>query len=537
MNVAGAWAQQDTGFVRHVASLVFVDGLHIVMRHARTGGRRRRPKAAESLPFRKLDPDIAGPAVLRQTRAAAHRAPRIVIRPVRWYALGCSEPGETPKTGKTPNNLDDSDMSGKRKSTFFGRKPGRPVSRLRQAVLALAPLVLGTPGLSGAQETFTLPELLEIGLERNPGLLSLRAEREAMDADRRDAGRLQNPEIEYRTGEGEPFDDPDTRSLREWGVSQTVPNFLSRHFRQSSLTREVEAAEEGIRAGALDVATEIRLHFYRILFLERLLDLARQNEQALDEVRGLIEVRASAGEVKELEAIRLRVEHMRARNEVTAASLELSQYRQHLNTYLGNALPDGYLLEGGLEADLTIPDLDRIEAEVLPGHPILQEAARHREGAGEQVKASRFSWIPDPVFSATSAKEMDGDVFKLGVGFEIPLWNQSRAATRRERETLRRLEYREEALRMELEANLLTHHNHLLLHRETLRLFEEGLLEEAEVSMQIAEVSYREGEISLVEYLDARRTHRSIQIEFQQALYDWNRELAELERAAGGGIL
>ena len=90
---------------------------------------------------------------------------------------------------------------------------------------------------------------------------------------------------------------------------------------------------------------------------------------------------------------------------------------------------------------------------------------------------------------------------------------------------------------MELEANLLTHHNHLLLHRETLRLFEEGLLEEAEVSMQIAEVSYREGEISLVEYLDARRTHRSIQIEFQQALYDWNRELAELERAAGGGIL
>ena len=68
-------------------------------------------------------------------------------------------------------------------------------------------------------------------------------------------------------------------------------------------------------------------------------------------------------------------------------------------------------------------------------------------------------------------------------------------------------------------------------------LFREGLMEEADTSMDIAETSYREGEISFVEYLDARRTYQSIQIEFQQALYDWNRELAELNRAVGGGIL
>ena len=86
-------------------------------------------------------------------------------------------------------------------------------------------------------------------------------------------------------------------------------------------------------------------------------------------------------------------------------------------------------------------------------------------------------------------------------------------------------------------AQLMIHHNHLRLLDRTLDLFREGLLEEADVSMAIAETSYREGEISLVEYLDARRTYQSIQMEFQVALFDWNREFSELDRVAGGGVL
>ena len=93
------------------------------------------------------------------------------------------------------------------------------------------------------------------------------------------------------------------------------------------------------------------------------------------------------------------------------------------------------------------------------------------------------------------------------------------------------------AVRLDLEANLLIHHNHLRLHRQTLRLFEEGLLEEAQTSMEIAEASYRQGEISFMDYLDARRTYQSIQIEHRQALYDWHLERATLDRAAGGGTL
>jgi cobalt-zinc-cadmium efflux system outer membrane protein len=426
---------------------------------------------------------------------------------------------------------------------------------MRASRLFLALPALLAPGLqsrSGAQETplphpsfqapyvqeaYTLDDLLRIGRERNPDLLSLRAERDAAEAGRRDAGRFQNPELEYEAGDGVLFDSSEPRSVRQFNLRQTIENPLARHYRMGALQYEVEAAAEQVRFGTVELDCEVRLHYYRILFLGERLRLARLSEETLAEVGGLIESRALAGEVRELEAIRLRVEHMRAMNSVQEAELELAQYRQHLNMFLGNVLPAGYGLVGELTADLEVPEFERLQEELLPRHPLLQKAVRRREAAGQQVKVSQVGWFPDPVLSATSGRELDGDVFKLGIGFQIPLWNFSRAAVERDRQTLSQYEHQEEGLRLELQAELMIHHNHLLLHRRTLQLFREGLLQEAEASMEIAESSYREGEVSFVEYLDALRTYQSIQIEFQQALYDWNRELAELDRAAGGGIL
>ncbi|MFC1575662.1 TolC family protein [Gemmatimonadota bacterium] len=410
---------------------------------------------------------------------------------------------------------------------------------MRRIVVALFPVLLlsALPFPSGAQEAFTLDDLLRLGRERSPTLQSAEAEYAAQEADRLDTGRWQNPELEYELGRGDPFESGDSRSLWGFGLSQSFENPLTRHFRMGAVRFRVEAARNEVSLAVLEVEHEIRVHYYRVLFLSELLRLARLNEEALEAIRGLIDTRAALGEVRELEAIRLRVEHLRARNQVEAAEMELDQYRVHLNTYLGNALPDDFRLAGSLTADAPEPELEYLLEEVLPLHPALQQVAREREAASEELKASRTAWLPDPVLFGSSRRELDGDVRSLGIGLQIPLWNQSRAAAERDRQLVRSQEQREEALRLELRAQVLVQHNHLRLSRRTLDLFQEGLLAQVDASMEIAEAGYREGEISFIEYLDARRTAQSIQIEYQQALYDWHVVRATLERAAGGGTL
>lgn len=407
----------------------------------------------------------------------------------------------------------------------------------RRPLLLLALLGLGVPRPGASQERYALEDLLRIGRERNPTVQALRAEHSAMEAHRKASGRWTNPELEYEWGSGDPWDGSASRSLSGFTARQVLENPFTRHYRLGGIEAQVDAAGEDVRSGVLDVDLEIRMHFYRILFLREMVELARQNEEALSEIRTLIDTRARMGEVRQLEAIRLRVEHLRSRNELEALEMELDQYRQHLNTFLGNVLPEAFTLEGSLETVGPEPDLEWLTREVLPNHPALVRAAMERESARQGVRENQLGWLPDAVLSGSSRRELDGKVRTLGVGVQIPLWDQSRAATEESRERVRVIEHREEALRLELEANLMIHHNHLRLYGQTLRLFEEGLMEEAEESMEIAETSYRQGEISFMEYLDARRTYRSIQIERQQALFDWNVERATLDRAAGGGTL
>lgn len=408
---------------------------------------------------------------------------------------------------------------------------------MQKMVFLWALLALVLPTTAASQETYSLEDLLELGRERNPTLQALRAQQSALVADRRASGRWQNPELEFETGTGDPSEGGGSRSLEGFTLSQTIENPLARHYRLSSMGSLAQAAGENVRSGILELEYEIRLHYDRILYLSELSRLARLNEEALNEVRGLIETRAELGEVKELEAIRLRVESLRARNEAEAADVELEQYRKHLNTFLGNVLPEDFRLSGSLPADEGEPNLDSLVQHVLPQHPELVRAGREREAAVATMKASGIGWIPDPVLTGSSRKELDGDIRTLGIGVQIPLWSFPRAGLERDRQRVRQAEEEENAVLLELQAQLMIHHNRLRLARQTLNLFQDGLLEESETSMQIAEASYREGEISFMEYLDARRTYHSIQIEYQQALYDWSVERAALDRAAGGGTL
>lgn len=391
-------------------------------------------------------------------------------------------------------------------------------------------------GSARGQEAYALDDLIRIGRERNPTIRSLRAEQAALEADRRASARWPNPELEFETGTGEPFEDEGSRSLRGLFLRQPLENPFSRHHRLNSMTSLALAAGQDIRSGILEMEYQVRMHVYRILFLRERVEEARLNEEALEAIRDLMETRARVGEVRELEAIRLRVEHLRARNETEAVKMELDQFRQHLNTYLGNALPPDFRLAGELVTGPEPPTLDALVEEALPHHPTLLQAVREREAAEAARKATGSGWIPGPVLTASSGREMDGNVKTFGIGIRIPLWNFSRSAVERDRQRVRVMEERERALRLELEAQIMIHLNNLRRARQTVTLFQDGLLGEAEASMAIAETSYRAGEISFLEYLDARRTYRSIQTEYQQALYDLNLERAALERAAGGGV-
>jgi cobalt-zinc-cadmium efflux system outer membrane protein len=68
---------------------------------------------------------------------------------------------------------------------------------------------------------------------------------------------------------------------------------------------------------------------------------------------------------------------------------------------------------------------------------------------------------------------------------------------------------------------------------EIVQLYTSGYLKEAQDSRDISEYAYKRGAASLLDYLDAERSYRAVQLAYRQALSSYMTALEQLKEAVG----
>ncbi len=406
---------------------------------------------------------------------------------------------------------------------------------MRNRIFFLWTLLILLPSFlhSSEKKEFNLTEIIDLGLKNNPLVSAKWNEVEARKASYQASKRLFNPELEYQRGKAKSWDNTFERNTEGISLSQYLENPFKRHYRVQVYEKDWMAAEFSYKILTLDVIFEIKQLFYQILLLETKQDLAQKNLVSIQKILKLIEKRAQLGEVKELEAIKLYVETLRAQNELNKIQTDLLLARESLNKFLGNVLPADFSIQGTLSySRLGFEDAPLIENALL-GHPRIKEKEARLEKAKSNLSYVRWHRLPDFKISGFQQKELDGRNTGIGISLDIPLWN-FRSKEIQEAENLYMKQDDElRALRMELSTEIKSMTNQLRLSDQNLEIYHQGLLKQAEESLKISEISYTQGEISLIDYLDSQRTYFSILNDYQDSLFKWNADRAALERAIG----
>jgi len=405
------------------------------------------------------------------------------------------------------------------------------ICRITSFVLFLS--ILAFPG---EKRNFNLEEIINLGLKNNPLLLANREEVEAKKAAFQASKRLFNPEIEYHRGKGKPYDSGEKVNTEGFSVTQPLENPFKRSHRIRTFEKRWEAAQFLFNSYRLKIIYEIKSLFYKTLLLKDKSELALMNLNSLKKIHQLILKRSQLGEVRELEAIKLYVETLKAQNELNRVQTELQLAKEELNKFLGNTLPSDFSLLGKLSYEsVSFTEKSLIE-KVLLSHPQISKKEKDWEAAQSNLSHIRWQRFPDFALSGFSNKEIDGQNTGIGISLEIPLWNFKAKEIAEAQSLAFQQEEELKALRMELRTEIKIKLNQLRLSKQTIELFQSGLLKEAEASLKIAEVSYKQGEISLIDYLDSQRTYYSILKDYQDSLYDWNVNKASLEKSIGEDI-
>lgn len=227
------------------------------------------------------------------------------------------------------------------------------------------------------------------------------------------------------------------------------------------------------------------------------------------------------------------MEALKAENDMAALQAEIDQSRENLNLLLDNALAPGFKVSGKLDSHAVSLDAEALIDRALAGHPWIQAAVNRLEQRRHTALSIKEQRFPDFALTGFEDSGLDGVNRGIGITLSIPLWN-FKSSELAEAQSLSRMSERElGAARLELASEIRACVRRVRLAEKTLSIFTTALLRQVEESLAIAEASYREGEISLLDYLDSQRTYNSVLGDYYEALFNWNVEMAALERAAG----
>ncbi|MEY3289466.1 MAG: hypothetical protein RLZZ419_1708, partial [Pseudomonadota bacterium] len=268
-----------------------------------------------------------------------------------------------------------------------------------------------------------------------------------------------------------------------------------------------------------------------ILRRQEVLQISKDNELLLTQIRDKIKLKVEEGESPRYEQVKSEAESLNALKLRESAETQVDDAKSALRMMFGSGLPLQYETAGALPAPLvSLPTLTSLREEVLDKQPILQQVRAEVKKAEANVKFQENLRYPQPTLKAGAEQDPGLKQWRVNLVIPLPLWNQRQGpigeATAQLRQTEALANQQEFTVIRELE----NAYNRYRIASRQVETFDAGLLKEAETVLKVAEAAYRFGERGILDYLDAQRTYRSVRTDYLNAQFDRQAARIDLDR-------
>lgn len=412
-------------------------------------------------------------------------------------------------------------------------------------IIAGIALLAGTA--ASAADGLTLPQAQALAVERNPDLRIARAALASAQANVQAAGAAPNPQLSLSTSSigvngstgGGPLWRRQIDSLI--GVSQLIERGGKRELRQ-------ENAQHQVRAAGADLG-DIRRQL-RMMVAQAYIDLhaaqdrvavTREASRLMEDMLGAAQVRREAGDIAGADVERVRVDALRARNELVAADGELRRARHALALLLADNEHAEFLEAADAwpsVAEAVMPTGLNID-EVIDRRADVQAAAARIDAAGAGTRLAESLRTRDVTVGAQLEHfPQPGDPSNpngnsVGVSVQIPLFTRYyyQGEISASLAALDGAKARYAQVRAVADSEIRTALAALQSAAERVRRNRDELLVAAEKAASAAEFAYKNGAVGVMDVLDARRTLRATRLDALAAQADFSKALASWKAA------
>jgi outer membrane protein TolC len=296
-----------------------------------------------------------------------------------------------------------------------------------------------------------------------------------------------------------------------------------------------QADYEAVRLTLALMASSLFDDYYRAT---RLLALNAEHRRLIEDIRASAMVQYEAGRVSQQDPLQAEVELAHVIHQRVMLEAQRDVVVSQINGLL-HRRPELPLPEPPARMSppaLDVPATESLQHQAIESRPELRAAHSTLRAADSSMDLAKRTYAPEigilgeynSMWAETQHQWM------TGVSLNLPLQIRSRRGAVDEAQARTRLAAAElSAMQDEVRVEVDQARQRLLEAQHVVRLYQERLIPAARAQIDAAEYAYQTGRNSFQALVDAERSLRTLEIEYENALTDLGQRVAELDRARG----
>lgn len=390
-------------------------------------------------------------------------------------------------------------------------------------------------------ETISLDDAIQMALEHNHNLLATRTTIQQNEAEEKTANLRPNPVI---LGDSQflPIFQPsqfsadylDTTAQFDLGVSYLFERGRKRQHRLQAARDQTAVTRSQVSDSERSLVYSVASQFINVELAESTLEMATQNLKSFQNTVDIAEVRYKAGDIGENDLLKIKLQMLQFETDVSAAKLARAQGLSDLRQLLGfESIGPDYDVAGEFDFQPLQGNLEDLEAKALKNRPDLQAALFNVTAANSQHELQK----------AIRTKDVTGQLSYTHLGsinnvslfgqIQLPVFDRNQGEIARTGFAITQAQEQQKSTRGQVMTDVRDAFETLRNNDQIVGLYRSGYLNESQESRDISEFAYKHGAASLLDFLDAERSYRSIQLSYRQALASYLLSLEQLREAVG----
>jgi cobalt-zinc-cadmium efflux system outer membrane protein len=297
---------------------------------------------------------------------------------------------------------------------------------------------------------------------------------------------------------------------------------------QTAVTRaQVTDAE---RALAFNVGQQ----FVSVLLAESTLRFALQDLQSFQQTVDISEAQLKAGSISEGDYLKIKLQLLQFQTDVSSARLAKVQALVGLREFLGyNAVPPDFDVIGDLTYQPLKANQEDLQVKAMRERPDFRAAELGITAAQSQILLAKANAKVDVNGTYDFTHVSGENTASIFVNFELPIFNRNQGEIARTGYALMQAQEQEQAASDTVLSDVANAYEAVRSNEEVVQLYTSGYRKQAQDSRDISEYAYKRGAASLLDFLDAERSYRAVELAYRQALASYMTALEQLKEAVG----